>query len=266
MGGFSDFLKKAGKVTLDIATLGHGDDVIDVAHDIGHSLGGGAAEDAAREMEQANQSAYDLYGGLLPRAQGAYQPYLDTGRNMFQRYVQGIDQAPKYSSTGDFQFNPSDLQNDPSYQFRLNQGIEALNRGAGASGMLNSGNRLIALQDLGQNMASQEYENAFSRALTTNRENYNRGVQDYGINYGGYRDYLAALGQLGSLGYDTQNLLTNLDLSATEGKANAKLGQGMARASGELGKASAISNTLGDIIGGAGYIYGSNKLAALKGG
>jgi hypothetical protein len=52
---------------------------------------------------------------------------------------------------------------DPSYQFRLQQGTENLNRGAAKSGLLGSGNRMAELQAYGQGQASQEYNNQFSR-------------------------------------------------------------------------------------------------------
>lgn len=52
---------------------------------------------------------------------------------------------------------------DPSYQWRMSQGMETVNRGAAASGMLQSGNRLAALNDYGQNQASTEYANQFAR-------------------------------------------------------------------------------------------------------
>jgi len=57
------------------------------------------------------------------------------------------------------EFTPS----DPSYKWRFDQGMEGVNRGAAASGMLRSGNRLAELETFGQNMASQEYSNQFAR-------------------------------------------------------------------------------------------------------
>lgn len=52
---------------------------------------------------------------------------------------------------------------DPSYAFRLKTGMDTVNAGAASSGMLNSGNRLLALENYGQGAASQEYANQFSR-------------------------------------------------------------------------------------------------------
>jgi hypothetical protein len=53
--------------------------------------------------------------------------------------------------------------NDPSYAWRFNQGLEAVNRSQAAGGGLNSGGRLTALTDYGQGQASTEYANQFSR-------------------------------------------------------------------------------------------------------
>lgn len=58
------------------------------------------------------------------------------------------------------------LMRDPSYQFRLKQGQQALERSAiGDAGLL-TGNTAIELQNYGQDMASQEFNNAFNRLMT----------------------------------------------------------------------------------------------------
>ncbi len=55
------------------------------------------------------------------------------------------------------------FQTDPGYQFRMQQGINALDRGAGARGMRFSGAQAKALSDYGQNTGSAEYGNYFNR-------------------------------------------------------------------------------------------------------
>jgi hypothetical protein len=55
------------------------------------------------------------------------------------------------------------FQTDPGYQFRLQQGVNALDRGAGARGMRFSGAQAKALSDYGQNTGSAEYANWFNR-------------------------------------------------------------------------------------------------------
>jgi len=120
-------------------------------------------------------------------------------------------QVPQYTSTGPFQFTAEDLKSDPSYQFRFQQGQEAINRGLGAAGKRFSGNRYEELLKYGQDMASQEYANAFNRALTTSNTNYGRNVQDYGIAQGNEQNaYQRAL---------TGNQLANQNEATMYGRA-----------------------------------------------
>lgn len=57
------------------------------------------------------------------------------------------------------------LKTSPAYQFRLNQGVGALDRSAIKRGGLNSGRQMMALEDFGQGLASEEYGNEFNRRL-----------------------------------------------------------------------------------------------------
>lgn len=50
------------------------------------------------------------------------------------------------------------LEADPNYQFRMNQGMKAIERTAAAKGNLLSGNTLAAAQEYGQGLASQAYQ------------------------------------------------------------------------------------------------------------
>lgn len=55
------------------------------------------------------------------------------------------------------------MANDPSYQWRLQQGSQNLSRQMASQGLTASGAELAALQDYGQNQASTEYQNQYSR-------------------------------------------------------------------------------------------------------
>lgn len=61
---------------------------------------------------------------------------------------------------------PYDWQTSPAYEFRLNEGLRALNRGAGRMGQRLSGNRLLGLQEYGQQSAAQEFGAQFARVGT----------------------------------------------------------------------------------------------------
>lgn len=73
-------------------------------------------------------------------------------RQQYQNALQGLMQG---------NFTP----NDPSYQFRVGQGQQALERSQAAKGFLGSGNILQSLQDYGQGQGSTEYQNQYNRLL-----------------------------------------------------------------------------------------------------
>jgi hypothetical protein len=62
--------------------------------------------------------------------------------------------------------NPQLIQNDPNYQFQLQQGIGAVNKGDAASGLLGSGTRLLDLQKMGAGLASNFEDKQFSRNMS----------------------------------------------------------------------------------------------------
>jgi hypothetical protein len=55
--------------------------------------------------------------------------------------------------------DPSSITSTPGYQFQLQQGLNAVNGQMASSGYLNSGNRLSALNQEGQNFASTQLQN-----------------------------------------------------------------------------------------------------------
>jgi len=55
--------------------------------------------------------------------------------------------------------DPSSITSTPGYQFQLQQGLNAVNGQMASSGYLNSGNRLTALNQEGQNFASTQLQN-----------------------------------------------------------------------------------------------------------
>jgi len=67
---------------------------------------------------------------------------------------------------------------DPGYQFALKQGIEATQNAQAAKGMLHSGATLKALSGLGQQTATQFYNDAFTRGLNTYNTNYQTQYQN----------------------------------------------------------------------------------------
>jgi hypothetical protein len=73
----------------------------------------------------------------------------NTGSGLYGRYARD--------------FSMQDFQADPGYAFRVSEGMKALDRQAAARGGLISGGALKAAQMYGQDLGSQEYQNAFNR-------------------------------------------------------------------------------------------------------
>jgi hypothetical protein len=68
------------------------------------------------------------------------------------------------------------LSRDPGYAFRQEEARKAIDASAAARGGLLSGSTLGALQRQSQDLASQEYQNAYNRALGENQLRYGRGL------------------------------------------------------------------------------------------
>ena len=118
---------------------------------------------------------------------------------------------------------------DPGYQFRLKEGMQGLERSAAARGGLLSGSTLKGIQRYGQDMASQEYTNAFNRYQAERSGTLNP-----------YQS-LAGVGQ------STANTLSNMGMNYANQAGEAYQGAANARASGYVGQANAIGNAIGNI-------------------
>ena len=125
------------------------------------------------------------HGGYFP---GSPHPGYNPGYN-----IKGAPmfKAPVFSYPDKFSFEGKDLANEPGYQFRLGQGLKALDQSAAARGNLRTGGQIKAFNDYSQNYASQEFQNAWDRALGQYSTNYgvSRDVFDRG--YTGAKDEYA---------------------------------------------------------------------------
>lgn len=124
-------------------------------------------------------------------------------------------------------FGMGDYQEDPGYAFRMREGMKALDRTAAARGGLLSGATLKGAQRYGQDMASQEYQNAF------NRYQVNRANQ------------LNPLQSLAGQAQSAAGVMGNAAQTFGQQAAENAIGAGNARASGYVGQANAWNNAIG---------------------
>ena len=77
-------------------------------------------------------------------------------------------------------FSKADFEEDPGYQYRLEQGNRGVENSAAAKGSQLSGATLKALARFNQNEASNEYSNVFDRFMKQKLAQYDQSVGDYG--------------------------------------------------------------------------------------
>jgi len=159
---------------------------------IGSSLlGGASARKQAEAQARALAEAKGQVGQAYQTSKGYYDPYYQTGTAASNRLAElmgigGSTAAPGYGSMMR-DFSMADYQQDPGYQFRLQEGLKALQGRASARGGLLSGATIRGGQKYAQDVASQEYGNAYDRYMAQNLQRYNmlRGQQQTGYQAGG---------------------------------------------------------------------------------
>lgn len=162
-------------------------------------LGASASKSAANTQAASADRATELQERMFNKQLELQEPFRQSGINALNKIESGDIMGSM----------------DPSYSFRFQEGLKALDRSAAARGGLLSGGALKAAQRYGQEFASNEFGNAYNRLAS--RAGFG---QTASTNMGG------AAGQFGT---NAGNLMT---------------GAGAARASGYVGGANALTGGL----------------------
>ena len=179
---------------------------------------GGAADAQLQASREANALQQRIYEENIARQ----QPFLQTGTEAFNRLAALQRGGPESAQ----QF----LQMDPGYQFRLSEGMKALDRQAAARGGLISGGALKAAQRYGQDLGSQEFGAAYNRLASL----ADVGPRSAGVMSGLGQQYGQQAGQ---------NLMVG-----GQAAAQGMLGAGSARGSAYMGGANALAGGLGQYL------------------
>jgi hypothetical protein len=162
-------------------------------------IGANATSRASKAQVAGADQATQLQREMFNKQIELQQPFQEAGVNALAKMQKGV---------------VSDYM-DPAYQFRLGEGMKALDRQAAARGGLISGGALKAAQRYGQDYASQEFGNAYNRLAA-----------------------MAGIGQTatGAMGNAAGNFGTNA--------GNNYMGAANARASGYIGGANTLAGSL----------------------
>lgn len=203
---------------------------------VGSSLiGSSASKSAASTQANAENRAADLQMQQFERQVELQEPWRQAGITALNKL---IPMSTEYTPFGMQQF-----QQDPGYAFRMQEGMKALERSAAARGGLLSGGMLKGAQRYGQDLASQEYMNAFNRYQAERNAQLNPLQSLAGVGQ-------TATNQLGQAG---QTMAGNV------GQALGAAAQ--ARASGYIGGANALTQGLGTYLN---YQQNQNLLNMLQ--
>ena len=263
-----------------------------------------AAQGAAGIQQQAAGAANNELGAQFANSNSGYQPYQQGGQNAFQQLNQGW-QGGQYNpgtlrgmSAQNYnagaapqayqlqQFDPSKLQNDPGYQFQLNQGMNAVQNSAAAKGMLHSGNTLSGINSMAQGLANTTLNDAFSRYATQQNQGMQQGQNQFqnwqgAANFGQGQaqnaqnfDYQSMLNSynsqaqnglnqfnmgniLGNYGMNAQNSAANLGMNYSQQYGNNLTGGANAQAAGMVGAANARTQGINNLMNLGGQAFGA---------
>jgi hypothetical protein len=225
----------------------------------------GGMREAPSVVNEANLAA------AIQGAQSQEQTALNAYRAQ-QSQAQQSQQMQQTAPSADFgkyarDFGTADFQQDPGYAFRLSEGQKALDRQAAARGGLISGGALKAATRYGQEMGSQEYQNAYNR-YQTNRANQLQPLgnlmssgQSAASNQGtAAGQYGTAMSQAaGQYGANVGNLYTQQ--GANQGNALLAGAQARTSAYGDIAKLYGQTNPqFGGMFGGGGSSGGGSAI------
>lgn len=192
-----------------------------------------ADRSAQAQLDMYYQSREDAAPWRLAgeKALGSYDEYIQKYANVPNQYGEALADPSKY------------LQS-PGYNWLVDQGVQGINRGASATGKLDSGQRSKDLMDWNRGAAAQDYGNYLNQLL--NSQNFE--MNQVGTTANMYGN-LAGLGQNTAISGGQQAMQTGQNVGQSY------LAAGDAQAGGTINQANARTGLYSNIAG-----LGSNAM------
>jgi hypothetical protein len=192
-----------------------------------------AAERAGEVQKDVADQRIALEREQFERQLELQQPFREAGVNALRKLE---PLASEYT-----QFGMDQFQADPGYGFRMSEGMKALERSAAARGGLLSGASMKGAQRFGQDLASQEYQNAFNRYQTERAARLNPLQSLAGVGQ-------TSAQQVGAAGQSMTSGMGNALGAYGQGAGEALGAAGQARASGYMGMANVLGGGVGQYM------------------
>ena len=126
-----------------------------------------AQASAAREGMSAEERMADrnleFQREMADQQRADFAPWRETGEKALDAIWEGVQ-------SGAFEVGKINLEDDPGYRVRMQEGVEA---SAAARGRLLSGAQSKALTQYGQEQGSKEFANAYARELQKKQQKFN---------------------------------------------------------------------------------------------
>lgn len=207
----------------------------------GALISSNASSSAAKKQAKSADAASQIQKDMYDQTRNDLSGYRDAGNTALNQLMGGMGEGGRFMQT----YSGQDIYDDPSYKFRLNEGLNSVQSGAAAQGGLLSGATQKALANYGQEAASQEYGNAYNRFNADQTNQYNRLANLVGVGQN-------AAAQTGNAGLQTGQAI-----------ANNTMGAGNALAAGSIASSNAWANA-GQQLGTMGAAYMQNRNAGVK--
>lgn len=203
---------------------------------VGGAMSSSASKKAAKSQAKSADAASQIQLDMYNQTRQDLDPYKQAGATSLSQLMGQMTPDGYFNQT----YTGQDIYSDPSYQFRLQQGQDAIQSSAAAKGGLLTGATLKALQNYGQESASQEYSNAYNRFNADQTNRYNRLSNLVGIGQN-------AAAQVGNAGAQTAQAVANNTMAGAN-----------ALAAGQIGSANAWTNGAQQ-LGSLATAYANNK-------
>ena len=133
---------------------------------LGAAITSSSAQNAASQQRQAADAANQMQYTQYQQQRADQAPWLQSGQQNLAALNTALPDLTR-------KFTAADFQQDPGYQFQLQQGQEAIQRSAAAKGFLNSTGTMKNLDSYSQGVANQSYQTALANFTANQQQRYN---------------------------------------------------------------------------------------------
>lgn len=194
---------------------------------------------AANTQAAAANNAAALQNAQFQQTQANLAPYASIGTAALPQLLKSLGYEGQFGSNGQltgmsgqgFQFNPSNLEQTPGYQFTLQQGLNAVNNATSATGQTGSGAQAKGLANYATGLAQNTYNQQYQNALTT------------------YQQNASILGSLLSTGQNAAAGIGSMGMQNAQSVGNTLMSGANATAAGQVAAGSSQTNALNSLMG-----------------